>query len=120
MKQFTMSQDIARFENLLNNEKQLLIAKEQEKVLLVNKNETKQREIQTSNERALTMPNSEPLLLALLHQSINVQDAFIREKTELEREITEMKTRIASKEQQLIRMKNQQLQKPNTWSSTFK
>ncbi len=115
-----MSQDIAQFENLLNNEKQLLIAKEQEKSLLVNENQRKQREIQTANERALSMPNSGPLIIALLHQSINVQDAFMRDKMELERLITEMKRSIASKEQQLIQMKSQQQQGSNTWSCTFK
>jgi hypothetical protein len=111
-------QQIITLENLLNNEKQLLYAKQQEKISLDLTHDAKRRQIQNSIDRASTMPASGPLLLALARESIALETAIKNENSILQRELTILSTNIERKEQQLQQFKNEP--RSNTWSSTFK
>jgi hypothetical protein len=113
-----MSQtDIARLENLINNEKQSLNSMEQEKLALINRTETKKREILTANDRALQLPNSGPLILALFRESIELESVFLREKMALEQKISNQKRIIETRERELVQLKHSP---QNIWSPSFK
>ena len=113
-----MSQrDILRLENLINNEKQTLLMLEQEKLSLMNKTETKKREIVAAGTRAASLPNSGPLLMALIRESMELESTFLREKSDLEQKISNQKRIIEMKERELNQMKHLQ---PNMWSTSFK
>jgi hypothetical protein len=109
--------DISRLENFINNEKQTLFLLEQQKTSLINNYESKKRAIASANERTLALPNSGPLLLGLLRESIELESVFSREKTSLEQDISNQRRIIEVKERELVQMKHSQ---PNVWSTSFK
>jgi hypothetical protein len=113
-----MSQtDISRLENLINNEKRSLQMLQQEKLSMVITQETKRRELLNSSNRALTMPNSGPVLTAILQRSIELESIFQNEKLTLEQQIANLDRNIEAKERELVVLKNRQ---QFLWSTSFK
>jgi hypothetical protein len=110
-------QDISILQNLINNEKQSLELLERQKSAMINNNEAKKRELVTASERALRMPNSAPLHMALFHRSIEVESIFLQEISALEQQITNLKRNIQLKERELLALQNRPQQ---MWSSSFK
>jgi hypothetical protein len=110
--------EIRKLENIVNEEKQKLHYLETEKTTIENKFETKRQEIKTSTDRALSMPSTGPLIMALLRQSAELESRYRQEKSMVEDQITNLKRTLYTKEGQLQLLKNNK--HINSWSSTFK
>jgi hypothetical protein len=114
-----MSQtEISRLENLINKEKESLELLLREKSSLINNQETKKKQLVESSRRASTMPHSGPMMMALIRQASELESVFLREKLDLEAQITTLKRKIELKERELFEVKHCQQQR--MWSSSFK
>jgi hypothetical protein len=114
-----MSQaEISRVENEINNDKQTLLVLEQHELRLISQFNAKKQELITACDRAVTMPESEPLVKSLMRQCLEIERTYLQEKARLENDISNVQRNLARKQQRLEELKRNW--QSNVWSPTFK
>jgi hypothetical protein len=114
-----MSQEeISRVENQINNGKQTLLVLEQEELRMVTQFNTKKQELLAASERALAVAHSEPLVMSLMRQSLEIEGNYLHEKARLENDIRSIRRNLERQQQQLEQLKRNY--QSNIWSPTFK
>ena len=100
-------QVISSLQNHINSEKQKLSDLERQNIRLEVEFHSQHRELTTAGDRALTnMANPGAEILRLLHQALDLKSTFTQNKSNLDREIANVKHNIETKQQQLQHLQN--------------
>ena len=100
-------QVISSLQNHINSEKQKLSDLERQNTRLEVEFHSKHRELTAAGDRALTnMANPGAEILRLLHQALDLKSRFTQDKSNLDREIANVKHNIETKQQQLQHLQN--------------